>query len=123
MLKKREFVSADALKHTEDPRTYEMLDSTRSTPALDVQTPVPNAMSPDTFTTISPLSPDAKLKDEYFDRKTFVSTVESPTSLYSRPETQFDIGIAREWNPRASYASPLSSSTPGLAISKDYAKS
>jgi hypothetical protein len=124
MLKKREFVSADVSKLSTDPRTYEMLDSTRSTPALQVHSPGQANVDSNTFGSISPLSPEAKLRDNYFDRKTSVRIMKSPTpSNFSSPVTRYNSGVPQGWDVRATQTSPTSPLAPGSVTSKGYSES
>lgn len=96
MLKARsEFVSADARMARRDQRAYEMIDSSRSTPALDIAPPSQAVLSPSAR---SPSSPDSHPKSEYFGRITIETNYVAPTSNYSSPMTPVNRVQRTDWN-------------------------
>ncbi|KAK5940852.1 hypothetical protein PMZ80_007269 [Knufia obscura] len=127
ILKRRhEFVSADAGHFSNDPRTYEMLDSTKTTPALNISSPdrvlSPGQAHPLRSSPMTP-EPDAKLHDSYFPRKTSVRindhivSPETPAPAYYSPESP-RFFPSRAWDARTTQARP--NYLPGTAVSKDY---
>jgi len=127
LLKRRhEFVSADAEHFSNDPRTYEMLDSAKTTTALNISSPdrvlSPGQAHPLRSSPMTP-EPDPKYQDSYFTRKTSVRindnivSPETPAPAYYSPDSPHMFS-QRQWDPRATQARP--NYAPGTALSKDY---
>lgn len=123
--RRHEFVSADARRFSNDPRMYEMLDSTKSTPALNISSP-DRVLSPGQAHPLrsSPMTPELDMKQDYFGRKHSGRVATSATPMSPVPTSQYisptspNIFVPREWDPRATQARPYYA--PGTAISKDY---
>jgi len=93
---RHEFVSADARRLSNDPRTYEMLSSTLQP---NLKSPDAAVMSP-LSSHSTPFSPDADSKNDYFGRTTRAYL--SPAQSFSTPRPP-SCG-RREWDPRATQA-------------------
>lgn len=106
-----EFVSADARRLSNDPRTYEMLSST-SQPNL--KSPDAAVMSP-LSSHSTPFSPDADAKNDYFGRQT--KAYLSPSQSFSTPRPPSS--ARREWDSRATHARAVA--YPGADLSKNFA--
>lgn len=104
-----EFVSADARKAIPDQRTYEMINSARSTPALGVAPPAQAMLSPNVR---SPVSPDSPSK-EYFGRITIETNYVPPPS-YSSPMTPLNTAYRTD--------ARIKGADHHYVKSKDYAK-
>lgn len=128
--RRHEFVSADARNFNPDSRTYEMLDSAKATPALNIS-------SPDRVLSLgqahplrsSPMTPEPDYKeDSYFNRKTSTSvrihdsnSPQTPAAAYTFPSPSPNSPGARspqEWDRRPTHA--ISIYGPGDTISKEY---
>lgn len=126
--RRHEFISADARHFNPDTRTYEMLDSAKTTPALNIS-------SPDRVLSLgqahplrsSPMTPEPDYKeDSYFNRKTSVrvndsNSPQTPAAAYTFPSPSPNspgVYSPREWDRRATQASSIYG--PGTAITKDY---
>ena len=107
--RKREFVSVDARRFSNDPRTYEML---KSPPQPDVKEPEPVA-SPDGLGS-AVMTPNRKGEDlDYFGKEVQYS---SPHLSFSSPRaTAWNVG--RDWDPHATHARSMMSS-PGVDDNK-----
>lgn len=94
-----EFVSADARRLSNDPRTYEMLTSNPTAKPI-LKSPDAAVMSPQSFRSPA-FSPDDISKTDYFggDTKSYLSPVQS----FSKPRPPIS-GQGREWDPRATHA-------------------
>lgn len=91
-----EFVSADARRFSNDPRTYELLSGTTN----QLKSPDPVVTSPGAMRN-SPFSPASDSKQDYFaPARTYVS----PISSYSVPRPPSAAGPGRDWDPRRSHA-------------------
>ena len=105
LFRKNEFVSADARRLSNDPRTYEMLSGT--TPQLNIKTPDRAWTSPQTrgFDMVD-------TKEGYY---TATRTYVTPISSFSlpRPPTQ-----QKDWDPRATHAQPMTTKEFDLKISQ-----
>ena len=107
---RHEFVSADARRLSNDPRTYEML----------ISTPNPNLKSPDAAVMSplsshsTPFSPDADSKNDYFGRT--ARAYLSPAQSFSTPRPPSS--SRREWDPRATQA--RGPAYPGAELSKNF---
>jgi len=116
LIQRHEFVSADARRLSNDPRTYEMLSS-RNPPSLNVKSPDRVVVSPST-TPFSPPSAEDQ-KADYFGKaaRAYVSPVQS----YSAPRPP-SVSQNREWDPRATHArgGGPGATLPGVAVTKDY---
>lgn len=122
---RHEFVSADARRFSNDPRTYEMLDSTNSAAALKISSPdrvlSPGQAHPLRSSPMTP-EPDFKHEDLYFDRQTSVRvndniSPQTPVPAYSYSSNTPAV-YTRDWDARATHA--RSNYPPGTAMSKDY---
>lgn len=107
---RHEFVSADARRMPNDPRTYEMLSS-KTPPVLDLRSPERAITSPNSAHTASPFSPGDSVdgKRDYFGTVPTVKarTYVSPTSSYSTPRppsAHAQHNFNRDWDPRSTYA-------------------
>lgn len=78
--RRHEFVSADARRLSNDPRTYEMLNPITS-PKTGIRSPEPVAMSPSSHSARQ-MSPYADQKIDYFGREAKYS---SPSTSFSSP--------------------------------------
>lgn len=117
LMPRHEFVSADARRLSNDPRTYEMLGS-KGTPHLNIQSPDRAALSPNSMKS-TPFSPQEEQKADYFGKATPTRAYVSPISSYSSPRPP-SVSQAREWDPRSTHARGGPSATlPGVALSKD----
>lgn len=128
--RRHEFVSADARNFTNDARTYEMLDSAKTTPALNISSP-DRVLSPEQGQAhplrSSPMTPEPDVKEEsYFDPK-FSARVrdnnspQTPAPAYTFPSpspSSPGIFSPREWDYRTNQTSSLYG--PGTAIFKDH---
>ena len=113
---RHEFVSADAKRLSNDPRTYEMLSS-RGTPNLNIKSPDRAVMSPSSIKS-TPFSPPENQKTDYFGKATRAYV--SPISSYSSPRPP-SVSQSREWDPRSTHARGGPTATlPGVALSKDF---
>lgn len=111
-----EFVSADARRFSNDPRTYEMLSS-RSTPNLNIRSPDRAVTSPSSIKSTT-FSPQEDQKADYFGKATRAYV--SPVSSYSSPRPP-SVSQTREWDPRSTHARGGPTATlPGVALSKDF---
>ena len=113
LVHRHEFVSADARRLSNDPRTYEMLDST-TTPQPNLKTPEAVVRSPDPLRS-TPYSPDSDSKADYFSRGSKVYL--SPVSSFSTPRPPSS-SRAREWDPTSTHAT--GGGFPGAELSKDF---
>jgi 7 transmembrane receptor (Secretin family) len=120
LIQRHEFVSADARRLSNDPRTYEMISSSNP-PNLNVKSPDRAVMSPSSIkdtTTFSPLSAEDQ-KADYFGKaaRAYVSPVQS----YSAPRPP-SVSQNTEWDPRATHArgGVPAATLPGVAITKDH---
>ncbi len=77
---RHEFVSADARRLSNDPRTYEMLNPTTS-PQTGIRSPEPAAKSPSSLS-IGQMSPYVDQKTDYLGREAKYST---PVTSFSSP--------------------------------------
>ena len=125
--RRHEFVSADARRPSNDPRTYEMLDSAKDSSGLNISTPdrilSPGQAHPLRSSPMTP-DPDSVEQDGYFVTKSayrFSGTVspQTPAPAY----TSYSPGTPkmfspREWDHRTTQA--RSNYPPGTAMSKDY---
>jgi hypothetical protein len=111
LMYRHEFVSADARRLSNDPRTYEMLDST---PQPNLKSPDAAVMSP-LSSHSTPFSPEGDSKDDYFARST--KAYLSPVQSFSTPRPPSS--ARREWDPRATHARGLA--YPGAELSKNFA--
>ena len=111
LMYRHEFVSADARRLSNDPRTYEMLSST---PQPNLKSPDAAVMSPLSShgTPFSPEEPDAK--NDYFGRGTRAYL--SPSQSFSTPRPPSS--GRREWDPRATHARGVR--FPGSELSKTF---
>jgi hypothetical protein len=107
---RHEFVSADARRLSNDPRTYEMLSST---PQPNLKSPGAAVMSP-LSSHSTPISPDTDAKNDYFGRTTRAYL--SPAQSFSTPRPPSS--GRREWDPRATQA--RGSAYPGADLSKNF---
>jgi hypothetical protein len=115
LMPRHEFVSADARRLSNDPRTYEMLNS-KGTPNLNIKSPDRVAMSPSSMKN-TPFSPEEQQEADYFGKATRAYV--SPISSYSSPRPP-SVSQGREWDPRSTHARGGPSATlPGVALSKD----
>ena len=105
LFRKNEFVSADARRVSVDPRTYEMLSG--AGPRLNIKTPDRALTSPKSK---EYGSTDTK-QEPYVSARTYVT----PISSFSgpRPPTHH-----QDWNPKASYAQPMTTKEFDLKISQ-----
>ncbi|EXJ56654.1 hypothetical protein A1O7_06998 [Cladophialophora yegresii CBS 114405] len=94
LFRKSEFVSADARRLSNDPRTYEMLSA--ATPQLNIQPP-DRALSGPRMKEFE--HADAK-QDFYASARTYVT----PVSSFSQPKAPIQ---HRDWDPRATHARPM----------------
>jgi hypothetical protein len=78
--RRHEFVSADALVLSDDPRNYEMLNSITSQQP-NIRSPAPVAMSPNSVF-VSQASPYVDQKTDYFGRE---AKYQSPSTSFSSP--------------------------------------
>lgn len=125
---RHEFVSADARHFTTDQRTYEMLDSAKAMPALNI-TSSDRVLSPGQAHPLrsSPMTPEPDFKeDSYFNTKASIQmhdtiSPQTPAPAYSHqypsPRTP-EIMSPRDWDLRANSAGSLHG--PGIALTKDY---
>lgn len=115
LMPRHEFVSADARRLSNDPRTYEMLSS-KSTPNLNIKPPDRAVMSPGSMKS-GPFSPQDEQRADYFGKATRAYV--SPVSSYSSPRPP-SLSQSREWDPRSTHAKGGPTATlPGVALSKD----
>ena len=122
--RRHEFVSVDAKRGTNDPRTYEMLDSAKNASGLNISTPdrilSPGQSHPLRSSPMTP-EPDAKEHDYFANKAVYRSSdmisPQTPAPAYSSPRSPNPY-IGREWDPRATQARPAY--LPGTAMSKDY---
>jgi len=130
MKHRHEFVSADARRFSNDPRTYEMLDSAKSTPALNLSSPDPVLSPPPTHPLrSSPRTPEPETKQQDYYPSTknserigitsrdMTPTSPAPAYIFASP-TSPGMFTPRDWDPRMTQARPIFA--PGTAISKDY---
>jgi hypothetical protein len=105
-----EFVSVDARRLSDDPRTYEMLSNTPQPTPL--KTPEAVIKGPKSTVSFSPV-PGSEPRD-YFGRE---AKYTSPTTSFStpRPPSSNQTHV-REWDPRDTHASP--GTLPGVGIAK-----
>ncbi|KAK5072591.1 hypothetical protein LTR64_004934 [Lithohypha guttulata] len=124
--RRHEFVSADARGISNDTRTYEMLDSAKTTPALNISSPdrvsSPSQAHPLRSSPMTP-EPDAKQHYDYFNNKNLTRvnddfSPQTPAPAYSYSPSTPRMFSPREWDHRATQARP--SYLPGTAVSKDY---
>lgn len=119
LIRRNEFVSADARRLSNDPRTYEMLSS-RNTPNLNLKSPDRVVMSPNSMRNTTPFSPQEEGKADYFGKATNTRAYVSPVQSYSSPRPP-STSQQREWDPRATHAKgALTATLPGVALTKDY---
>lgn len=122
MHRRNEFVSADATKVPEDPRTYVMLDVSKS----EVTSPQP-VFSPGPAHPLrsSPMTPEPDSKQGYFLRQTSVRTVnspETPAPAYTfQAPTSDSVFTAHDWSAQQPPQRSDRAVRPGIAASKDYA--
>ena len=124
MKKKNEFVSADARRHSNDPRTYEMLSGTPQ--PLNIKSP-DRTYPPDRASRAfkSPLERnsvsfniDGDMKhDEHYDGK--ARAYVSPVSSYSTPRPPSS-GMKKDWDPRMTHAMPTETPLPVYSKRKDW---
>lgn len=111
---RHEFVSADARRLSNDPRTYEMLSSH----STNLKSPDAVVMSPPTLRSpaFSPISPDVVSKTDYFarDAKPYLGHTQS----FSTPRPPSS-GRHNNWDSRATHARGLM--FPGAELSKNFA--
>jgi hypothetical protein len=105
LFRKNEFVSADARRLSNDPRTYEMLNG--ATQQLNIQPPDRALTDPRTR---DYETGDVKL-DPYTTARAYVTPVQSFSG--PRPPTQH-----KDWDPKASYAQPMTTKEFDLKISQ-----
>ncbi|KAJ9615864.1 hypothetical protein H2200_001941 [Cladophialophora chaetospira] len=105
LFRKSEFVSADARRLSNDPRTYEMLGG--AGPQLNIKTPDRALTSPRTreFDAV-----DTK-QDYYNSTRSYITPVTSFSQ--PRPPTQH-----KDWDPRATHAGPMTTKEFDLKISQ-----
>jgi hypothetical protein len=95
--RKNEFVSADARRFSDDPRTYEMLGGT-GPHQLNVPPPDRVLTSPTPPRPVFSPTPPADSKQEYFTpARAYVNPVSSYS--YPRPPSQH-----KDWDPRSTHA-------------------
>jgi len=101
LFRRNEFVSADARRLSNDPRTYEMLSST--TPQPNLKMPKPTLSSPNSsMATPTPFSPSKGLEnDDYFGRE---ARYVSHSLSFSTPRPPSSSQNGREWDPKATHA-------------------
>lgn len=126
--RRHEFVSADARQFTNDPRTYEMLDSAKATSALNITCP-DRVLSPGQAHPLrsSPMTPEPDVKDDsYFNTKptmqihhTLSPQTPAPAYSFQSPSPSTPGVISPSWDHRAIQASSFYG-PPGTALSKDY---
>ncbi|KIW22884.1 uncharacterized protein PV07_11134 [Cladophialophora immunda] len=95
LFRKSEFVSADARRFSNDPRTYEMLSG--ATPQLNIKTPDRALTSPRMRTEFSPTDTKQEL---YGSARAYVT----PVSSYSHPTPP---NQHKDWDPRLTHAKPM----------------
>ena len=104
LFRKNEFVSADARRLSNDPRTYEMLGAATQ---LNIKTPDRALTSPRTRT---------------FDHRDTKQDLYAPARAYVTPVSSFSGPRApmqqKEWDPKASYAQPMTTKEFDLKISQ-----
>jgi hypothetical protein len=105
LFRKSEFVSADARRLSNDPRTYEMLSA--ATPQLNIQTP-------DRVLT-SPRMKEFELGDGKPDPYASTRAYVTPASSFSRPMAP---NQHKDWDPRATHAQPMTTKEFDLKISQ-----
>src|SRR5271156_2711590 len=113
LMYRHEFVSADARRLSNDPRTYEMLDARVA--------PQPNLKSPEAAVVGSLLVSSTPLPS-YKDSKTdhfghAGKKYRSPEQSFSTPRPP-SVSQAREWDSRTTHARGLA--YPGAELSKDF---
>ncbi|KIX99037.1 uncharacterized protein Z520_05498 [Fonsecaea multimorphosa CBS 102226] len=104
LLRKSEFVSADARRFSNDPRTYEMLSG--ATPQLNIQTPDRALTSPRMRTEFSPTDTKENL---YGSARAYVT----PVSSYSHPTPPSQ---HKDWDPKSTHAKPMDPSGKGFEL-------
>ena len=123
--RRHEFVSVDARRLSNDPRTYEMLDTAKTVPALNISTPdrvlSPGQAHPLRSSPMTP-EPDARHQDYFISKNTIGAadnlSPETPAPAYTYSPNSPSMFSPREWDHRATQARP--NYPPGIAISKDY---
>ena len=111
LISRHEFVSADARRLSQDPRTYEMLSS--GIPQPDLKSPESVVTSPLSYRS-TPFSPEAESKVDYFaqGKKAYIS----PNS-YSQPRPPSS-GQVRPWDSRLTHA--RSNAPSGAELSRNF---
>lgn len=94
LFKKSEFVSADARRLSNDPRTYEMLGGT--THQLNITTP-DRAMT-------NPTPRDFELTDAKQNPYGVARAYVTPVASYSQPRPPV---VHKDWDPSATHARPM----------------
>lgn len=109
LIRRSEFVSVDARRYSNDPRTYEMLSST---PQPNIKTPDPLVISPSSMSTpaFSPMDPK---QGDYFGRE---AKYVRPMTSFSTPRPLSSHNGGREWDPSATHAQ--GGTLPGIGIAK-----
>lgn len=92
-----EFVSSDARRLSNDPRTYEML---RTTPQPQLKTPDLAVISPGSTNTDG-FSPQSGKAGDYFGRE---AKYRNPPSSFSTPRPTSSSQGGRDWDPRLTFA-------------------
>ena len=113
LLKKSEFVSADARRFSADPRTYEMLSGNPN--PLNINPPDRAYNTPSGMQTTS-MSPELDRKDSHYGKaRAYVSPVES----YSVPRPPSS-GVNKDWDPRMTHARGTMAPAPAYTRGKDF---